>query len=139
MTSYGQHPREKEPSKDVAALVAQVETDGGIVLAVYREPGGDHSQIFALLPRERVEPTPYQRDLSPTHAKRLFDVVKRLDRFVDPMVAVSPKPGLYWTRKTLPSFEQTFTKLVAAIRGFDLSKVRYEDVQRSAVFAAPGD
>ena len=165
MTSYGQHPREKEPSKDVAALVAQVETDGGIVLAVYREPGGDHSQIFALLPRERVEPTPYQRDLSPTHAKRLFDVVKRLDRFVDPMVAVSPKPGLYWTpngnhrlaaltklkvsrvpailtpltraRKTLPSFEQTFTKLVAAIRGFDLSKVRYEDVQRSAVFAAP--
>ena len=41
-------------------------------------------------------------------------------------------------RKTLPSFDQTFTKLAAAIRGFDLSKVRYEDVQRSAVFAAPG-
>jgi malonyl CoA-acyl carrier protein transacylase len=40
-------------------------------------------------------------------------------------------------RKTLPSFDQTFTKLVAAIEGFDLSKVRYEDVQRSAVFAAP--
>jgi ParB family chromosome partitioning protein len=40
-------------------------------------------------------------------------------------------------RKTLPSFDQTFTRLVAAIRGFDLSKVRYEDVQRSSVFAAP--
>jgi hypothetical protein len=40
-------------------------------------------------------------------------------------------------RKTLPSFDQTFTRLVAAIRGFDLSKVRYEDVQRSSVFAPP--
>jgi len=40
-------------------------------------------------------------------------------------------------RKTLPSFDQTFAKLKAAIEGFDVSKVRYEDVQRSAVFAAP--
>ena len=67
------------------------------MLAVYREPVGDHWQLFALLPREKVEPTPYQRDLSPTHAKRLTDVVKKLDRFVDPIVAVSPKPGVYWT------------------------------------------
>jgi ParB family chromosome partitioning protein len=41
-------------------------------------------------------------------------------------------------RKTLPSFDQTFSKLVAAIEGFDVSKVRYEDVQRAAVFSAPG-
>ena len=40
-------------------------------------------------------------------------------------------------RKTLPSFDQTFTKLMAAIEGFDVAKVRYEDVQRSSVFAAP--
>ncbi len=40
-------------------------------------------------------------------------------------------------RKTLPSFDQTFAKLLAAIEGFDVGKVRYEDVQRSAVFAAP--
>ena len=40
-------------------------------------------------------------------------------------------------RKTLPSFDQTFSKLVAAIEGFDVSKVRYEDVQRAAVFSAP--
>ncbi|HEY6546740.1 MAG TPA: chromosome partitioning protein ParB, partial [Vicinamibacteria bacterium] len=40
-------------------------------------------------------------------------------------------------RKTLPSFDQTFTKLVAAIEAFDVAKVRYEDVQRSAVFAPP--
>ena len=46
---------------------------------------------------DKVEPTPYQRDLSPTHAKRLQEVVKKIDRFVDPIVIMSPKPGLYWT------------------------------------------
>jgi ParB family chromosome partitioning protein len=44
-----------------------------------------------------VEPTPYQRDLSPTHVKRLQDVVKKIDRFVDPVVMMSPGPGRYWT------------------------------------------
>jgi len=41
-------------------------------------------------------------------------------------------------RKTVPSFDQAFSRLVAAIEGFDVSKVRYEDVQRAAVFSAPG-
>jgi len=89
--------RSAEPPAAVADLARQVEDDGGQALAVYREPVGDHWQIFCLLPREKVEPTPYQRDLSPTHAKRLLEVVKKIDRFVDPIVAVSPQPGLYWT------------------------------------------
>ena len=63
-----------------------MEDDGGQALAVYREPVGGHWQIFCLLPLEKVEPTPYQRDLSPTHAKRLQEVVKKIDRFVDPIV-----------------------------------------------------
>jgi hypothetical protein len=37
----------------------------------------------------------------------------------------------------LPSFEQTFKKLVANVEAFDVAKVRYEDVQRSAIVAAP--
>ena len=49
-----------------------------------------------LLPIAKVEPTPYQRDLSPTHVKRSQEVVK-IDRFVDPVVVMSVKPGLYWT------------------------------------------
>jgi ParB family chromosome partitioning protein len=40
-------------------------------------------------------------------------------------------------RKTLPGFDQTFAKLLASIQEFDVGKVRYEDVQRSAVYAAP--
>jgi ParB family chromosome partitioning protein len=97
MKPFGQHPDEKEPPKAVASLLEQVDVDGGRVLAVYREPVGGHWQVFGLLPLEKVAPTPYQRDLSPTHAKRLTEVVKKLGRFVDPIVVVSPRPGVYWT------------------------------------------
>jgi ParB family transcriptional regulator, chromosome partitioning protein len=90
-------PSEGRPPAAVTALAEQVERDGGRVLALYREPVGDHWQAFCLLPLAKVAPTPYQRDLSPTHAKRLQDVVKKIDRFVDPIVAVSPEPGVYWT------------------------------------------
>jgi ParB family chromosome partitioning protein len=86
-----------EPDRATRALAEQIEADGGHVLAAYREPVGDHWHLFALLPADKVEPTPHQRDLSPTHAKRLQENVKRLDRFVDPVVAISPRPGVYWT------------------------------------------
>jgi ParB family chromosome partitioning protein len=91
------HPHDAAPPPSVAALAEQVERDGGRALAVYREPVGDHWQLFCLLPLRAVEPTPYQRDLSPAHAKRLTEVVRKLDRFVDPVVVVSPRPGVYWT------------------------------------------
>jgi ParB family chromosome partitioning protein len=79
------------------ALAARVAEDGGQAVAVYREPIGDHWQIFCLLPLDKVAPTPYQRDLSPAHVKRLHEAVKKIDRFVDPIVVVSPEPGVYWT------------------------------------------
>jgi ParB family chromosome partitioning protein len=85
------------PPADAVALGEQVERDGGRTLAVYQEPVGRHWQLFCLLPMSRVEATPYQRDLSPTHVKRLLDMVKKVGRFVDPIVATSPRPGVYWT------------------------------------------
>jgi ParB family chromosome partitioning protein len=94
--AMGVHPDERPPGS-VDALAARVEEDGGRALAVYREPVGGHWQIFVLLPIDKVAPTPYQRDLSPTHAKRLQEMVKKIDRFVDPIVVVSPRPGVYWT------------------------------------------
>ncbi len=96
MPAWTTYP-EREPSRDASALAAQVERDGGRVLAVYQDPVGDHWQIFCAMPRDRVEASPYQRDLSPTHVKRLTEAIKRLDRFVDPIVLVSPRPGVYWT------------------------------------------
>lgn len=90
------HP-DAEPPREVRDLAGRVEADGGRVMAIYQEPVGGHWQIFCMLPLEKVEATPYQRDLSPTHAKRLQEVVKKLDRFVDPVLVTSPKPGVYWT------------------------------------------
>src|SRR3989475_2823845 len=88
---------DKEPSRQAQELASQVERDGGRVLALYQEPVGQHWQIFCLLPRARCEASPYQRDLSPTHVKRLTESIKRLGRFVDPIVVISPRPGIYWT------------------------------------------
>jgi len=97
MAQWGVYPEGAAPSKEVLALAEQVERDGGRALAIYQEPVGEHWQIFCLLPMPKVEATPYQRDLSPTHVKRLQEVVKKIDRFVDPIVVMSAKPGLYWT------------------------------------------
>src|SRR5437870_9026120 len=88
---------DKEPSRAAGELAAQIERDGGRILALYQEPVGEHWQIFCLLPRAKCEASPYQRDLSPTHVKRLTESIKRLDRFVDPIVVISPRAGVYWT------------------------------------------
>jgi ParB family transcriptional regulator, chromosome partitioning protein len=83
--------------QQVREVSERVAADGGVVLAAFREPVGEHWQLFCLLPIDKVAPTPYQRDLSPTHVKKLHDAVKKIGRFVDPIVVVSPEPGVYWT------------------------------------------
>ncbi len=40
-------------------------------------------------------------------------------------------------RKTLPSFDQTFKKLAQNLEDFDVSKVRYDEIQRAGIMAAP--
>ena len=40
-------------------------------------------------------------------------------------------------RKTLPPFDQTFRKLRENLKAFDVSQVRYADIQRSAIMGAP--
>jgi ParB family chromosome partitioning protein len=82
--------------KAVQDLMAQVQKDGGKPLAAYQEPVGKHWQVFALLPLKKTRPTPYQRDRSATHVKRLQEVIKKLDRFIDPVVAVRTREGEYW-------------------------------------------
>jgi ParB family chromosome partitioning protein len=94
---WGIFPADAKPPQTVVGLAGDVEEDGGAVLALYREPVGQAWQIFTLLPMAQVQPTPYQRDLSATHAKRLREVIKKLDRFIDPVVVVRHGPGEYWT------------------------------------------
>ncbi len=86
-----------EPPKKLIELARAVEEDGGTPLSLYREPVGDAWHLFALLPLDQVKPTPYQRDLSKTHVERLKKAISKLDRFVDPLVAVRTGRGEYWT------------------------------------------
>jgi ParB family transcriptional regulator, chromosome partitioning protein len=88
---------EGEPSAAGAALASDVEADGGVPLAVYRDPLGGNWQVFAALPVEKVDATPFQRDLSEAHVKRLTAVLEALDRFLDPIIAVRTPDGRYWT------------------------------------------
>jgi ParB family chromosome partitioning protein len=52
--------------------------------------------VLASLPLETVEPTPYQREISKTHVKRLEEVIPKVGRYLDPVVAVRHGKG-YWT------------------------------------------
>ena len=76
------------PPAAVARLAEAIESDGGAVLAAYREPLGGNWQLFAGLPIDLVEPTPYQRDLSDAHVAKLCSAIDRLGRYLDPMVVV---------------------------------------------------
>ncbi len=81
----------------VETLARRIDADGGVVLASYRDPLGSRWQILASLPIDIVEPTPFQRDLSETHVARLADAIDKLDRFLDPIVAVPAGQGIYWS------------------------------------------
>ena len=84
-------------SSALEAAAAAVESAGGAVLARYREPMGGHWTLFASLPIEKVAPTPYQRDLSESHVKKLAAVVDKLDRFLDPVIVVPTDEGTFHT------------------------------------------
>jgi ParB family chromosome partitioning protein len=81
----------------IERLTRAVEEDGGSVIGTYREPLGSEWQLLAALPIDRVEPTPYQRDLSDTHVARLRDAMERLGRYMDPVIVVRTEDGKYWT------------------------------------------
>ncbi len=89
------------PPHEVGELHRVIEEDGGRVLAIYREPYGGRWLLLAALPIELVEPTPYQRNLSDTHVRKLETVIGKIGRFLDPIIAVRlAKPdqaAKYWT------------------------------------------
>ena len=85
------------PPVSVTTLARSIEDDGGSVIGTYRDPLGSHWQILAALPIERVEPTPFQRDLSEAHVGKLAVAIDKLDRFLDPVIAVPAGDGKYWS------------------------------------------
>jgi len=88
------------PPPELAALAETVGADGGAVLAAYREPLGGHALLFVALPVDAVTPTPFQRDISDAHVRRLTLAMDKTRRFLDPIIAVrEPRDGgpPYWT------------------------------------------
>ena len=85
----------------IESLQRAVEEDGGRVISSYREPFGGQWLIMASLPIRQVEPTPYQRNLSDTHVRKLETVIAKLGRFLDPIIVVRGEPNQdgvrYWT------------------------------------------
>jgi len=78
-------------------LVDAVRKAGGAPLGAYREPLSGKHLLLATLPRDAVEPTPFQRDLSPTHAKRLAGKIDEAGAFLDPIIVVRGEGGGFWT------------------------------------------
>lgn len=77
-----------DPPEALAALEKAVREAGGRCLARYRDPLGGAWLALAALPIERVAPTPFQRDLSDAHVKKLADVLEKLGSYLDPVIAV---------------------------------------------------
>jgi len=76
---------------------ARIEKEGGAVLAAYRDPLGKNPLLLAILPLSSVEPTPFQRDVSDMHHKRLADVIDKTGFFLDPIIAITAPDKGFWT------------------------------------------
>ena len=81
------------PPPEITSLEQRITDAGGAVIGPYREPLGGNWCVFAMLPIDQVEPTPYQRELSKTHADRLAMVIPKVGRFLDPIVTVPTPDG----------------------------------------------
>jgi ParB family chromosome partitioning protein len=82
---------------EVAALAAQIASAGGAALGAYRDPLGGRPLVVASLPLAAVQPTPFQRDLSPAHTKRLAAKIDEAGAFLDPLIVVRGADGAFWT------------------------------------------
>jgi ParB family chromosome partitioning protein len=108
-----------EPPFGVAADAATaIEKAGGCVVGSYKEPLGGHPVLLSVLPIDAVEPTPFQRDLSDAHHKRLADVINKTGRFLDPIIAVVAPDHGFWTpngRHRLAAMRRLGAKSIAAL------------------------
>ncbi len=105
-------------SAEVAAVRRRIEEQGGAVLGAYRDPLGGNPLVLASLPIDRVEPTPFQRDLSEAHHKKLAGVIDRTGIFLDPVIAITGPDGGFWTpngRHRLAAMQRLGARAITAL------------------------
>ncbi len=76
---------------------AAIERAGGVVVGQYADPIGQHPLLLAVLPITAMAPTPFQRDVSDMHHKKLADVIDRTGMFLDPIIAITAPQEGFWT------------------------------------------
>jgi ParB family chromosome partitioning protein len=81
----------------IAETIARVRKAGGSIAGAYRDPLSGTPLVSAILPLGSVEPTPFQRELSPTHVKRLGQKIDECGVFLDPIIAVASPEGAFWS------------------------------------------
>jgi len=107
-----------EPAGTAAEAAKAVQKAGGCVVGSYKEPLGGHPLLIAVLPVDAIEPTPFQRDLSDAHHKRLADVINKTGRFLDPVIAIVAPKGGFWTpngRHRLEAMRRLGAKAISAL------------------------
>ena len=110
--------RLQEPTGAAAEAAELVQKAGGCVVGSYKEPLGGHAILLAILPIDAVEPTPFQRDLSDAHHKRLADVINKTGQFLDPVIAIVAPKGGFWTpngRHRLEAMRRLGAKAITAL------------------------
>jgi ParB family transcriptional regulator, chromosome partitioning protein len=80
-----------------ADITARIEEVGGVVVGAFADPLGKNALVFAVLPIDEVEPTPFQRDLSQAHHKKLAGVLEKTGMFLDPVICVTAPEKGFWT------------------------------------------
>jgi ParB family chromosome partitioning protein len=108
------------PDAALVKLEQKIADEGGAVIGHYREPLGGHAMVLAVLPITKVEPTPFQRDLSDAHHKRLAEVIEKTGRYLDPVIAITApeKVGGFWTpngRHRLAAMQRLGAKSITAL------------------------
>ena len=83
-------------SSELAPLVARIARAKGAVIGAYRDPYAGAALVVASLPLTEVAPSPFQRDLSRTHAERLGQAIAATGVFLDPIIAVAADDG-FWS------------------------------------------
>jgi ParB family chromosome partitioning protein len=110
--------RLEQPTGAAAEAAEAIAKVGGCVVGSYKEPLAGHPVLLCVLPIDAVEPTPFQRDLSDAHHKRLADVINKTGRFLDPIIAVVAPKGGFWTpngRHRLEAMRRLGAKSITAL------------------------
>ena len=108
------------PDAALEKLEQKIADEGGAVVGHYKDPLGGHAMILAVLPITKVEPTPFQRDLSDAHHKRLAEVIEKTGRYLDPVIAITAPESIggFWTpngRHRLAAMQRLGARSITAL------------------------